>query len=308
MNLISDEKHYNTLNLYYKEKFGCKIAKISLNGKFTCPNKDGTKGYGGCIYCSKMGSGDLAGNINLSFKEQFDEIKNKILVKWPSCKFIPYLQSNSNTYDSLENLQKIYEEVLSIDDNIVGLSIATRPDCITKEIANLLGSINKRIPVSVELGLQTSNEETGKLINRCSNNNEFSEATKLLHQNDIEIIVHIINGLPYETKEDMINTIKFVNKHDVQGIKIHSLLILKETKLAQMYEENPFKILTLEEYVDIVVTQIANLRKDIIIHRLAADSTAKDLIAPKWTMKKLVVMNEIDKALRAKNIYQGDSL
>ena len=228
-----------------------------------------------------------------------------MLKKWPNSSFIPYLQANSNTYRDVDSLKKIYDECLTLSDKIVGLDIATRADCITEDIAKLLGEYNKKIPVTVELGLQTSNEKTGIKINRCMTNDEFIEAVNLLRNYNIEIVVHIINGLPNETLDDMLNTIDFINKLDVQGIKFHSLLILNNTKLYEEYKNEHFKILTLEEYVKITSLQIANLKDSIIIHRLAADGVLDDLIEPKWTIRKMVVMNEIDKYLRKNNMYQG---
>lgn len=306
MNYMTKEKPYNTLTKYYLDKYSSKVAKIALNANFTCPNKDGTKGYGGCTYCSKLGSGDFAGNKELSFKEQFEEIRKVMEEKWPNILYMPYLQANSNTYADINTLKKIYNEVLSIiPDKTVGISIATRPDCINQKIADYLGELNKITNVQVELGLQTANEETGVRINRCSTNLEFINAVSLLRKYGIEIVVHIINGLPYETEDDMLNTIRFINKLDIQGIKIHSLLILKDTKIYEEYKKENFKIMSLEEYVDITVKQITILRDDIIIHRLAADGAPNDLVEPKWTTKKLVVMNEIDKKLRKENLYQG---
>ena len=305
MNYFTKDKPYNTLTEYYKQKYQTKIAKVSLNASFTCPNKDGKKGYGGCIFCSKLGSGDFAGNKDKPLKEQFIEVKEVMAKKWPNAKFIAYLQANSNTYSTVENLSKIYKEVLDIDEDIIGLDIATRADCINLDIAKMLGKLNKEKKITVELGLQSSNDETKKFINQLETNDEFIHAINLLRNESIDIVLHIINGIPNESKEDMINTIKFINTLDIQGIKFHSLLILEHTKLGKMYKENPFKVLTLEEYVDIVTTQITYLRDDIIIHRLAADGGFSDLIEPKWTIKKMVVMNEIDKKLRKEKLYQG---
>lgn len=305
MNYFTKDKPYNTLTEYYKQKYQAKIAKVSLNASFTCPNKDGKKGYGGCIFCSKLGSGDFAGNKDKPLKDQFIEVKEVMAKKWPNAKFIAYLQANSNTYSTVENLSKIYKEVLDIDEDIIGLDIATRADCINLEIAKMLGKLNKEKKITVELGLQSSNDETKKFINQLETNDEFIHAINLLRNENIDIVLHIINGIPNESKEDMINTIKFINTLDIQGIKFHSLLILEHTKLGKMYKENPFKVLTLEEYVDIVTTQITYLRDDIIIHRLAADGVFSDLIEPKWTIKKMVVMNEIDKKLRKEKLYQG---
>lgn len=305
---MENNKNYNTLTEYYKNKYNKKVAKIALNANFTCPNKDGKKGFGGCTYCSKLGSGDTAGDRNLSLKDQFYQIKEIMDKKWKDLLYIPYLQSNSNTYGSLDKLKSVYNEILSIkDDRIVGMAIATRPDCFTDEIYNYLEELNKQIPLSIELGLQTSNEKTAKIINRLSTNEEFIDAVTNLRKRNIEVVAHIINGLPYETEQDMLNTIDFINQLDIQGIKFHSLLILKDTQMYEDYLNNPFKILTLEEYTSICVKQIAKLKPSIIIHRLAADGVIDDIVIPKWPIKKLVVMNEIDKLMRKNNIHQGDN-
>lgn len=304
---MNEIKHYNTLTEYYLKKFNKKIAKIALNADFTCPNKDGKKGSGGCTYCSKLGSGDTAGDVSLPLYLQFEQIKAKLIKKWPEALLLPYLQANSNTYASVEKLKSIYESILAFEPNkTVGLAIATRPDCFTEEIYDYLDDLNKRTYLSIELGLQTSNEKTANYINRCSTNNEFIECVNNLRKRNIEVVVHIINGLPYETENDMLKTIDFINNLDINGIKFHSLLVLKDTVLYEQYLNQQFKILTLEEYVNITVKQIARLKPSIIIHRLAADALEADIIAPKWPLKKLVVMNEIDKLLRLKNIYQGD--
>ena len=301
---MDKNKRYNSIDRYYKAKYGKKVAKISLNGNFSCPNKDGKKGYGGCIYCSESGSGDFAGDKALDILTQFDQIKTIIDKKWPDSLYMPYLQANSNTYGSVEKLKEVYEPLTTIKD-IVGISIATRADCFDEEIYAYLADLNKRVPLQIELGLQTIHEHTAKLINRKTELKEFKDAISRLREIGIEIVVHIINGLPYESKEDMLETIKFINTLDIQGVKIHSLLVLKNTALANLYEKEKFKILSLEEYVDITVSQIELLRPDIIIHRLGADSSLEDLIEPLWTRKKLVVMNEIDKLLRKKDSYQG---
>ena len=301
---MDKNKRYNSIDRYYKAKYGKKVAKISLNGNFSCPNKDGKKGFGGCIYCSESGSGDFAGDKALDILTQFDQIKTIIDKKWPDSLYMPYLQANSNTYGSVEKLKEVYEPLTTLKD-IVGISIATRADCFDEEIYAYLADLNKRVPLQIELGLQTIHEHTAKLINRKTELKEFKDAIYRLREIGIEIVVHIINGLPYESKLDMLETIKFINTLDIQGVKIHSLLVLKNTALANLYEKEKFKILSLEEYVDITVSQIELLRPDIIIHRLGADSSLEDLIEPLWTRKKLVVMNEIDKLLRKKDSYQG---
>ena len=304
--LMNDEKHYNTISAYYKEKFKEKVCKIPLNAGFTCPNKDGSKGIGGCTYCSKSGSGDFAGSVYEPLEIQFQKIKAMMQQKWPDAYFIPYLQANSNTYKPLSELKKIYEPLLTIDERVVGISIATRCDCLEQEKIEYLAELNKIKPVQIELGLQTIHEETALLINRGHTLEEFKDAVHRLREKGIELVVHIINGLPYETKNMMIETAEFLNTLDIQGVKIHSLLILEGTKMGEDYKKNPFPILTLNEYRDIVIEQIRNLNPNIIIHRLAADGVINDLIAPKWTIKKMVVMNEIDKEMRKLNAWQGD--
>ena len=306
MNLMDQNKRYNTIDRFYKYKYGKKVAKISLNANFSCPNKDGTKGYGGCSYCSLSGSGDFAGDKNKDLLTQFADIKAIMNQKWPDTLYMPYLQANSNTYGSLEKLKETYEPLTKIKD-IIGISIATRSDCFNEEIYAYLNELNQRVPLQIELGLQTIHQKTAERINRGSTLEEFVSCVNRLHKLNIEIVVHIINGLPNESKEMMLQTIDFLNELPIQGIKIHSLLIIKNTRLAKEYETNPFKLLTRDEYVDIVCCQIERLRDDIIIHRLAADSGIDDLIEPLWTRKKLVVINEIDKELRKRDTYQGIS-
>ena len=217
-------KRYHTLDYYYKNKFHSKVFKVSLNAGFTCPNIDGTVGYGGCIYCSKSGSGEFAGKKEDSLKKQFDEIKNMMLNKWPNAKYIGYFQARTNTYADVNTLKSLYETVLSFD-NVIGLNIATRPDAISEECLDYLEELNKKTYLTIELGLQTTNEKTAKLINRCHSLSCFEDMVKKLRKRNIDVVVHIINGLPYETKEDMLNTIKYLNKLDIQGIKIHMLSI-----------------------------------------------------------------------------------
>ena len=306
MNYFTKAKPYNSLHEYYMKEYGHKVAKIALNCGFTCPNRDGKKGYGGCTYCSKELSGDFAGDKNKSIENQFEDIKKIMENKWNDILYMPYFQAGSNTYAPLEFLKDLYERSINIyPDKTIGISIATRGDCINKKIADYLGELNKKTHVQVELGLQSANEKTADLINRKMSNEELRIAVELLRMHNIEVVIHIINGLPNETKGDMLNTINFINTLDIQGIKIHSLLILKDTIMGDSYIKNPFKILSLDEYVDIVTSQIAILRPDIIIHRLAADANPKDLIEPKWTIKKMVIMNEIDKKLRNEGLYQG---
>ena len=312
--LFTNEKHYltldNNLNYFLRNKFGEKVFKISLDGGFSCPNRDGTLSTMGCIFCSKEGSGDFAGERALPIKEQFDEVLAKMKLKWPKGYYIAYFQANTNTYDTLENLKKRYEQLVSenylYNENIKVLSIATRPDCLNEEIVKYLASLKKKIDVWVELGFQTMHHSTAILINRGYDNIKLEQAVSLLKKYHITTIVHIINGLPYETKDQMIETVKYLNNLKIDGIKIHMLHIMKDTPLATMYANNPFHILTLNEYVDIVVNQLRYLDENIVIHRLTGDAPKDLLIEPTWTLKKFVVLNEIDKYMRKNNIYQGD--
>lgn len=305
---MNNEKHYITLNNYLKNRFDKKVFKIALNGNFTCPNRDGTLSKKGCLFCSESGSGDFAGEKNKSFFDQFQDIKQMMEEKWPDGYYIAYLQANTNTYDTLENLEKKYNEIINLDPKIKIFSIATRPDCINDDIINLLQKINQQVEVWVELGFQTANEATAKFINRGYQNQCLEIAVMKLYQANITSIVHIINGLPGDTFDDYIATVKYLNKLPIQGIKIHMLHVMKNTPLASIYEQNPFPLLSLEEYVQVVTTQLRYLNNQIVIHRITGDSPKDLLIAPKWTLKKFVVMNEIDKLMRKENIYQGDKL
>ena len=296
---------YNTLNDYLFNRYNKKVFKVALNGDFTCPNRDGTISSSGCIFCSKEGSGEFGGKRGDSLINQFKTVKDIISLKWKDAFYIAYFQANTNTYGEISKLRKLYYEAINLDENIVCLSIATRPDCLNNDVLDLLDEIDKIKPVWVELGLQTTNDETARLINRGYQLEIFDQAVKALRERNIEVIVHIINGLPNENETDMINTINHLNNLDIQGIKIHSLFVLKNTILEKMYLENKFKLLTLEEYVSITSKQIALLRSDIVIHRISGDAPSNDLVAPLWSKKKFVVMNEIDKYMRNNNLYQG---
>ncbi len=299
-----DNKRYHTLNYFYHHTFHSKVFKISLNGGFSCPNLDGTKGYGGCIYCSKSGSGDFAGNKQDSIEKQWQQGLDMMHKKWPDGKLIAYFQARTNTYAPVEELKKKFEPVLNYP-NVIGLAIATRPDAITEECLDYLEDLSKRTYLMVELGLQTIHETTSKLINRCHTTKEFDEMVKKLRDRNINVIVHIINGLPYESKEMMLETAKHINQLDIQGIKIHMLHIVKNTPLATMYQKNPFHVLTRDEYVDITIEQLEQLRPEIVIHRITGDPVREDLIAPTWLLKKFCVLNEIDKEMVRRNTYQG---
>lgn len=303
-NLYLDNKRYHTLNHFYQNKFGTKVCKISLNAGFSCPNIDGTVGYGGCIYCSKKGAGEYAGDIDDDLVTQFNKVKQVINRKWKKTKYIPYFQAHTNTYAPLKVLKEKYESVLNLE-NVVGISIATRCDAISEEVFNYLCELNQRTFLTIELGLQTIHEETSKLINRCHNLESFENMVKKLKKHNIHIVVHIINGLPFETKEMMLETVKYLNKLKIDGIKIHMLNVVKNTKLADMYQKGKFKLLTKEEYVNITCDQIELLDPAIVIHRATSDPKKEDLIEPTWLIKKFGVLNEIDKELKRRNTYQG---
>ena len=297
-------KRYYTLDYYYKHKYGVKVAKVSLNLGLTCPNKDGKVGYGGCIYCSKLGSGDFAGNKLKPVKEQFETVKKMMENKWPNCKFIAYFQANTNTYGDLSFLIKNWEEVLTYD-NVVGINISTRPDSISEECYDYLEKLNKKTDLIVELGLQSIHERTAKHINRCCSLDCFEKAVNELNKRNIKVLVHVINGLPYESKNDMLETVQYLNNLNIWGIKIHMLHILKDTSIANLYEKEKFHVLSKDEYVDIVCDQIELLNENIVINRLTGDPKIDDLIEPFWLTKKFCVLNDIDKELVKRNSYQG---
>ena len=294
-------ERYNHLNTYLKEKFGERTLKICIDAGFTCPNRDGTKGVGGCIFCGERGSGEHLKTIDIA-----SQVKNHLASYrgMRANKFIVYFQNFTNTYDSIENLKKKYDSAL-IDERIVGIQIATRPDCINEKIARLLFSYTDKYSVCVELGLQTSNENTGKVINRCYTNEDFINAVTILRKYNIEIVTHIMVGLPSETHKDIVNSVNFVNNLDIQGLKIHSTYVTNDTKLNEMYENNQYSPITLEYYLDELCYIITHLRKDIVLHRISGDAPKDMLVAPSWNSHKKLVLNGIDKILRDKDLYQG---
>lgn len=297
-------KRYYTLDYFYKHKFNSKVFKVSLNAGFTCPNKDGKVGKGGCIYCSKLGSGEYAGDLNKDLVTQFNDVKEIMLKKWENAKYIGYFQANTNTYADIDTLKEKYETILKLD-NVVGLNIATRPDAISDECLDYLEELSKRTYLTIELGLQTIHEKTSILINRCHSLKCFTDMVKKLRKRNINVVVHIINGLPYETKEMMIDTVKYISNLDIQGIKIHMLSILKNTKLEELYNKEHFKTLSRDEYINIVCDQLEYLREDIVVHRITGDPKVSDLIEPNWLIKKTTIINDIDKEMKRRNSYQG---
>ena len=321
-------ERYKHLNTYLKEKFGERTLKIPVDGGFTCPNRDGKVGHGGCIFCTERGSGEhlKTKQIPIQIKEHLESYRGK-----RANKFIIYFQNFTNTYDTIENLKAKYDSSL-IDDRIVGIDIATRPDCINEEVCQLLqsySSVNtemslskigskasiknetnikeKSYSVTVELGLQTSNEEIAKQINRGYSLDVFTNAVKLLNNYNIEVVVHMMIGLPNETMQDIENTVKYINSLNIQGIKIHSTYVAKGTVLEKMYKEGKYEPLTLEEYIDKLLYVITHLRQDIIIHRISGDAPKDLLVAPDWNLHKKWVLNGLDKMMRKQNRFQGDT-
>ncbi len=300
-------KRYHTLDYFYRHKFNSKVFKISLNAGFSCPNIDGKVGTKGCIYCSSLGSGEYAGDVNENLVTQFNNIKEMMHKKWPEGKYIGYFQAHTNTYAPTNILKQKYEIILN-QENVIGLSIATRCDTISNECLDYLTELNKKTYLTIELGLQTINEKTSILINRCHTLKCFEDMVKKLRNRNINVVVHIINGLPYETKEMMLETVKYLNTLDITGIKIHMLHILKNTALEKLYYKKPFHILTKEEYVDIVCDQLELLRPEIVINRITGDPKVDDLVEPNWLIKKFGVLNDIDKELVRRDSYQGKAL
>lgn len=302
-----DNKRYHTLNYFYKNKFGIKVFKVSLNGGFSCPNLDGRIGYGGCIYCSKSGSGEFGGDKEDSLEEQFLKMKEVVNKKHIPCKYIGYFQARTNTYASLDVLKEKYECILKQDD-VIGLNIATRCDAISDDCLDYLEELSKRTFLTIELGLQTIHEKTSVLINRCHSLKQFEDMVVKLRKRNINVCVHIINGLPYETEEMMLDTVRYLNKLDIQGIKIHMLYIIKDTVIDTMYKKERFKILSKEEYIDIVIKQLGLLRPEIVINRITSDPDKETLVEPRWLVDKCQLLNDIDKEMKRRNTYQGIKL
>ncbi len=292
---------YNHLNEYFKNKFGERTLKICIDGGFTCPNRDGKLSTKGCVFCGNRGSGEHLKFIDIPSQVQNFFNSYKAL---RANKFIVYFQNFTNTYDTIENLKKKYDSAL-IDDRIVGISIATRPDCITEEICELLSSYKNEFEVFVELGLQTANDKTAKIINRGYESKVFTKAVKLLNKYKIETIVHIMVGLPNENIEDIKNTVNFINNHNIQGLKIHSTYIIKNTELANMYQKGTYIPISLDMYVETVAYILTHINPKIIIHKISGDAPKDLLLAPSWNSHKKWILNGIDKYMNENNLFQG---
>ena len=293
--------NYRKLNEYFKNKFGERTLKICIDGGFTCPNRDGSKASGGCIFCNEVGSAtNLKSDLDItnqvrSFLEYKKERANK---------FIVYFQNFTNTYDSIENLKRKYDASL-IDDRIIGLDIDTRADCINEEVCQLLASYKDRYHVFVELGLQTVNENTHKFINQHITNEDFINALDLLNKYQIETIVHVMIGLPNEDKRDLVNLVNFLNKVNYQGIKIHSTYIVKNTILEELYNKGYYSPLSYDDYIESLIYILTHITKEVVIHRITGDPSKDELVEPKWMLHKKKVLNDIEKIMSSNSLYQG---
>ena len=292
-----DNKRYYTFNYYLRNKFNNKVIKIPIDTSFGCPNKEK------CIYCSQYSKSNII-NSNDDLLNQFKNNVATLENKWPNSLYIVYFQAGTNTFCGVETLKSMIEPFLKIK-KVVGISIATRPDSISNDMLKYLSDLNKRTFLTIELGLQSSNDNTLKYIKRGHDSNTFKNTVTRLHQENIFTVAHIINGLPYENINDMLETIKFLNKIKIDGLKIHMLFIAKNTEIAKIYEKEQFKILTKNEYIDIVIKQLEILNENVVIERITGDPIKEELIAPQWLLKKFVILNDIDKEMKKRDTWQG---
>ena len=297
-------KRYHSLNYFLRNKFGEKIYKISLDGGFTCPNRDGKVATGGCTFCSARGSGDFAGSRILSITEQFEDRKEMMQKKWKDGKYIAYFQAYTNTYAPVDELRRKYEEALA-QKNVIAISIATRPDCLDDDVLDYLSELNKKTYLWVELGLQTINDETARNFNRGYDFEVFDNSLKKLQERGIEVVVHTIFGLPGETKEDMLKTVDYVAHSGAQGVKFHLLHLMEGTRMVKQYENGELQLLSKEDYIDLICEAVAMIPEEMVVHRLTGDAPRQSLVGPMWSLKKWEVLNDIDKALVDNNIWQG---
>ena len=300
-------KPYNSLSDHLKEKLGAKTVKLSVNAGFSCPNRDGKISRGGCIFCSGSGSGDFAPPADMPIDKQLELSRQRISAKWPDAKYIAYFQAFTNTYAPVDVLEKKYNEALSCPW-ISGIAIATRPDCMGDGVADLLKDISEKTYLWVEFGLQTSREDTAELINRGYKNEVYLDAMEKMKKRGIETVTHIILGLPGETREDMRNSVTFAAEAHTDGIKLQLLHVIRGTRLHEMYMENPFHIMTRDEYTDTVIDMIEHLSPEIVIHRLTGDGNRNELVLPNWSMDKRGVLNEIHRKMKLYESYQGKLL
>lgn len=300
-------KPYRSLDYMLRERFGEKVYKVTLNGGMSCPNRDGTIGTGGCIFCSEGGSGDFAADVALSVTEQIESQIEILSQKRPIQKYIAYFQAYTNTYAPVEYLRKIFKEAMS-HPGIVALSVGTRPDCLGEEVLDLLEELNRIKPVWIELGLQTIHEKTAQYIRRGYRLSCFDQAVENLRKRNIEVIVHTILGLPGESREEILETMRYLNKKDIQGIKLQLLHVLKGTDLAYDYLAGRFHVYEREEYLALLIECLENLDPEIVIHRITGDGPKDLLIAPLWASRKREVLNLLHHQMKEQNSYQGKSL
>ena len=302
-----DNKRYHTYNYYLKKRFGRKVCKIPLNIDLGCPNRDGTKGTGGCKFCSAKLSGNFAGDPKKSIQRQYAQVRSIMDKKWPNALYIPYFQAGSNTYGDTELLRASFETALSLE-NAIGISIATRADCIDREKAAMLGELAKSTYLTVELGLQTVFDSTALAMNRCHTFDDFTQGLALLKEYNINVCVHLIDGLPNESRDMMTESARKVGELGVHAVKLHLLHVLKDTELADMYERGEFKTLERDEYVQIICDQLEVLPPETVIERLTGDGDRTELTAPLWSRDKRRVLNEIDMEMARRGAFQGDLL
>ncbi|UTR12883.1 TIGR01212 family radical SAM protein [Evansella sp. LMS18] len=298
------DKRYFTWNAHLKQQFGEKIIKVPLDAGFDCPNRDGSVAHGGCTFCSERGSGDFAGDRKDDLVTQFNTIKDKMHRKWKTGKYMGYFQAYTNTYAPVEQLREMYEVILE-QEGVIGLSIATRPDCLPDDVVEYLAELNERTYLWVELGLQTVHERTANLINRAHDYQCYVDGVAKLRKHNINVCSHIINGLPLETPEMMLETAKEVAKLDVQGIKIHLLHLLKKTPMVKQYEKGLVELMNRDEYISLVCDQLEIIPPEMIVHRLTGDGPADLLVGPMWSMNKWDVLNGIDNELKQRDSWQG---
>ncbi|WP_332698110.1 TIGR01212 family radical SAM protein [Halalkalibacter lacteus] len=304
INQTFGDKRYYSWNQHLRDQFGEKVFKIPLDAGFDCPNRDGSVAHGGCTFCSERGSGDFAGDRKDDLVTQFNTIKDRMHNKWKSGKYIGYFQAYSNTYAPVETLREYFELILE-QDRVIGLSIATRPDCLPDDVIEYLAELNKRTFLWVELGLQTVHERTALLINRAHDYKCYIEGVKKLRKYGIQVCAHIINGLPLENHQKMMETAREVSKLDVQGIKIHLLHLLKKTPMVKQYEKGLVQFMSLDDYISLVCDQLEVLPPTMVIHRLTGDGPAETMIGPMWSMNKWSVLNGIEAELIRRNSWQG---
>jgi radical SAM protein (TIGR01212 family) len=298
------EKRFYSLDYFYRQKFGSKVARVTIDGGFTCPNRDGTVSSGGCIFCGTSGAGEFCADKALPILQQINIQKTVLQNKWKELKIIPYFQSFTNTYAAVDVLRKKYEEALTAED-CVGLSIATRADCLGNDVLDLLEELNSRTFLQVELGLQTVNDKTAQVINRGYSLDVFTQSVQALQSRGIEIVAHLIVGLPGEDRTDYLNAVRYISDMKINGVKIQVLYLLQDAPLMQWYTEGKIKFMERFEYIDTIAAMLSYLSPQVVVHRLTGDPPWRSLIEPKWTTDKKQILNQINQYLKEKNIYQG---